>query len=308
MNETRYAHCTWLQLVAELGVGVVPLLILAALGGAGIVLRSRGAGALGTAGAVGAVSFLVHNTVDFTFYQPSVGVLFAAALALVLGESASTRPGGIERTGGGEECGASGRQPPLEQSAREREVGLPRMETPDVSRTGNEGVRGAWGGRPAGPGARDPFFAFATVALLVAVAAGGGLILVASGLADIEIERAGIARGWSPMEERADLAAAVRFDPLDPDIRSSRTRVLGGGASDPAMLEAAIQSARTAVALDPKTAYRWSDLAMLEARRGSVAAAWVHMSRASSLYPLKGEYRDGMEMLEKRLFPESAER
>jgi O-antigen ligase len=307
MNETRYAHCTWLQLIAEMGVGVVPLLILAALGGAGIVLRSRGAGALGTAGAMGAVSFLAHNSVDFTFYQPSVGVLFAAALGLVLGESAPAGPYGVAGAGRGEGDGAIIEHPPHEESAGHGEV-VPRPT--EIPRDGGTGQQGASAGeyRHGSPGARERFLVPATAALLVAVAGVAGLVLVGSGLADVEVERAGIARGWSPMEERADLAAAVRLDPLDPDIASSRTRVLGAGASDPAALAAALQSARVAVALDPKTAYRWSDLATIEARRGSLAEAWVHMSRASSLYPLKGEYRDGVDMLEKRLFPKSAGR
>src|SRR6185436_2581179 len=98
MNESRYAHCTYLQLVAELGVGVVPFLALVPLGAATLVRRAADGGALGVAAAVGVVAFLVHNLVDFTFYQPGVGALFVLAAAAAWGggarEHASRLAGG----------------------------------------------------------------------------------------------------------------------------------------------------------------------------------------------------------------------
>ena len=44
MNETRYAHCSWLQLPAELGLGIVPPLLLVPLG-AWLLVRRHFAGA-----------------------------------------------------------------------------------------------------------------------------------------------------------------------------------------------------------------------------------------------------------------------
>ncbi len=89
MNESRYAHCTWLQLVAELGIGALPLLALAAAGAWLLARRARSADALGMAAAIGALAFLAQNVVDFTAYQPAVGALFVLAAVL-----AATRSGG----------------------------------------------------------------------------------------------------------------------------------------------------------------------------------------------------------------------
>jgi len=82
MNESRYAHCTYLQLIAELGIGVLPFLVLLPLA-AGALVRNgaRGAG-IGMAASVGALAFLLHNLVDFTFYQPAVGALFVLSCAI----------------------------------------------------------------------------------------------------------------------------------------------------------------------------------------------------------------------------------
>lgn len=82
MNESRYAHCTYLQLVAELGIGVVPFLVLVPLGAWVLVRRGARGGAIGVAASTGALAFLLQNLVDFTFYQPSVGALFVLACAI----------------------------------------------------------------------------------------------------------------------------------------------------------------------------------------------------------------------------------
>src|SRR5204863_3060373 len=86
--------------LAELGIGGLPLLLLAAWGGVALARRAARAGPLARAGAIGALAFLVHNAVDFTVYQPSVAALFALALALAIvsdaDAAAPARPDGEE--------------------------------------------------------------------------------------------------------------------------------------------------------------------------------------------------------------------
>jgi len=101
-NDTRFAHNTLLQAVAEAGVW-----ILLPLGyGLGTLAPRLRRGLRGTpleaGAAVGCVSFLVHNLVDFTAYLPST--LWAAlALTAILPGGDGSEPAGAT----GEERGAS---------------------------------------------------------------------------------------------------------------------------------------------------------------------------------------------------------
>jgi len=90
MNETRFAHDSWLQLLACWGAWAsVPLALLALAWarGLGTVLRAGGATA---ALAGGGTAFLLHNLVDFTLYLPSVAVSGVVVIGMVLGAAASS--------------------------------------------------------------------------------------------------------------------------------------------------------------------------------------------------------------------------
>jgi len=90
MNESRYAHNTYLQLLAEGGVAVgIPALALALLLAIALLRRMRAARRRGDLSAsfvtAGAVAFLVHNTVDFTAYVPSVAFVFCCLTGTLIG-------------------------------------------------------------------------------------------------------------------------------------------------------------------------------------------------------------------------------
>ena len=93
MNETRYAHNSYLQIAAGWGLwAIVPLLSLvgAAWRATRQAVRAR---APETALLAGAWTFLIHNLVDFTAYLPGVAIPAALLLGLGLGGGASPRAG-----------------------------------------------------------------------------------------------------------------------------------------------------------------------------------------------------------------------
>ena len=97
MNETQYAHNSYLQLVSTWG-----LWILLPIGAAIAVFASclRGAGprdAGRLAALAGGTAFLVHNLIDFTFYQPGVAVPCALLLGVATA-GAATPPAGQDAT------------------------------------------------------------------------------------------------------------------------------------------------------------------------------------------------------------------
>jgi hypothetical protein len=97
MNETRYAHNSYLQLASTWGLWIL-LPIGAAIAGLASGLRRMDPGEHGRLAAVaGGTAFLVHNLIDFTFYQPGVAV----PCALLLGVAAArpTTPGAVSDAG-----------------------------------------------------------------------------------------------------------------------------------------------------------------------------------------------------------------
>jgi len=265
MNESRYAHCTYLQLVAELGIGVLPFLALLPLAGWTLVRRGAQGGAIGVAASVGALSFLAQNLVDFTFYQPAVGALFILACAIA----------------------ARGPAPPEEGTSAREGAEVPSDQDPG---------RRAPAGRLWSP-------AHATV-LAASLAAGIFLIRYGiSDLSREraafahEVGRAEegslLARAirWDPYdpEPRGDLAALL----------ASPAR---GAAPPSEALDEALAQARAASRLDPQAAFRRRDLARVELMKSHSAAAWIELARAASLYPMKEEYRRDLEELQERLF------
>jgi len=99
MNETRYAHNSYLQVIAGWGVWtIVPLLgVLLALARR---LRESWSGRVGELPyAAAAASFLAHNLMDFTAFLPSVAIPGALLVGLACGSRAPSAPSA--RTGRG---------------------------------------------------------------------------------------------------------------------------------------------------------------------------------------------------------------
>lgn len=87
MNETRYAHNSYLQVAACWGLWiVVPLALLLAR-----FVRRAAATMSGDADraacAAGAATFLLHNGIDFTLYQPGIAVTAALLVGITIGGS-----------------------------------------------------------------------------------------------------------------------------------------------------------------------------------------------------------------------------
>ena len=99
MNETRYAHNSYLQVIAGWGVwAIVPMLgVLLAFARR---LRESWRGRAGELPyAAAAASFLVHNLMDFTAFLPSVAIPGALLVGLACGSRAPSAPSA--RTGRG---------------------------------------------------------------------------------------------------------------------------------------------------------------------------------------------------------------
>lgn len=288
MNETRYAHCTWLQIPAEMGIGAVPPLLLVLLGAFVLVRRAQGGGALEKASAIGALSFLLHNAVDFTAYQPSVLALFGLALALSTSGRARALPVAQEARSvqpftGGEPEG----EPAIDEDSM-------------LDRRGAVTARAEAGAAPGR--SRWMVSRWAWIGAILASAA-AAVVIGASGLSDLATERAAGAHGRDIEEERRALELASRLDPLDAGPPGNLALVLAGQATPSIQdLERAEKWARAAIALDTRTAFRRRDLAWILVKQDRAAEAWIELSKAAALYPMKREYREDLERLQTHLF------
>ena len=80
MNQSRYAHNSYLQIAAEGGLMTVPFVALLLASVAGRLVRSR---AGNWAFDLALVATLLHNVVDFTLFRPAVAVPFFGLLGAV---------------------------------------------------------------------------------------------------------------------------------------------------------------------------------------------------------------------------------
>jgi O-antigen ligase len=92
MNETRFAHSSWLQIPACWGAWTLLPLAALALAWRRSLAAAIAAGDAAAALAAGGTAFLAHNFVDFTLYLPAVSVTGACAVGLTLGAARARRP------------------------------------------------------------------------------------------------------------------------------------------------------------------------------------------------------------------------
>jgi O-antigen ligase len=97
MNETRYAHNSYLQAAAGWGVWIGGPIVVLVFGFLRAIGARREAGRDPAGGltprlavAAGAATFLLHNLVDFTLYLPGVAVPAAVLLGMSLGSGRSS--------------------------------------------------------------------------------------------------------------------------------------------------------------------------------------------------------------------------
>ncbi len=101
MNETRYAHNSYLQALAGWGAwSIIPLLALLAAVGRSLRVEGRAVSESLPALAGGA-GFLAHNLLDFTAFLPGVAIPAAVLIGIGLGErgepTGRSTPGGARR-------------------------------------------------------------------------------------------------------------------------------------------------------------------------------------------------------------------
>lgn len=97
MNESQFAHNSYLQLLAETGISIGSLAVV----GAGFLAWRLLRAAEPTLLVVSCLSFLLHNAVDFTFYVPGVGLTFFCLAGLAAGSLHGTGTRSARGDGGG---------------------------------------------------------------------------------------------------------------------------------------------------------------------------------------------------------------
>jgi hypothetical protein len=93
IDETRFVHNSYLQLVAEYGVWVIVPVVLFLVGFLHRLRRREAGSAREMFVTIGCSAFLIHNLVDFGLYLPATAVPFFAMLG-ILYRAPATRPGG----------------------------------------------------------------------------------------------------------------------------------------------------------------------------------------------------------------------
>ncbi len=98
MNESRFAHNSYLQLLSEGGLALGGLAVLVAAAFAVLLLRkARRGDSEAVLLAVSCLAFLIHNLVDFTLYLPTLGMTFSCLAGLALRSSSRVSSGGGTR-------------------------------------------------------------------------------------------------------------------------------------------------------------------------------------------------------------------
>ncbi len=255
MNETRYAHNSYLQAVACWGAWIalpIGVLLVAFAGAARRAWRTGdGAGACGLAVLAGGGSFLAHNGVDFTAYLPGVAIPAALLIGIAIGGTAIGAA-----AGGGPGAGA----------------------------TGGELLPGTAGRAGRGP-ARAAGVALAV--LLVAHAAAAAR----SRQALLQARTAAEERDIDAAASLARRAIAARS--CDPDPHQFLAELILAERPE-TLRDEGERAAAAAVRLDRESAILHHDRALYHHLAGDGAAAYREEFLAHRLNPLKPLYREGL--------------
>ena len=268
MNESRFAHNSYLQVLAEGGLLLgVPILMAAACfarrlwRGAAADVETAGVETPSVEtllGSVACLAFMVHNLAVFTVFLPTTGMTFACIAGTRLPAAAEPR-----------------------RAARRSSV------RPVAGPGHSRGVRWA----PVRPAAG--------VALALAAFA------VVAGTADRARDASGALYVERNLEEALPLAQrASRLNPIDPEARTLESQIrleIAAARRDPSGLPAAEELAQRAVDLDPRTPGRWRHLGRVRLARGDLTGAYLALARAAALYPIRIEYREERDMLRDRI-------
>lgn len=268
-NETRFAHNTYLQTVAEHGLPVlVPMAVLLVLCGRSIHRSARRGRPLEAGAAFGLTAFLLHNLWDFPGLLISplwtaaavAGVLAGSRRRVAVTPEADGRPGGDPSPGG-----ASVRTP----------AGWP-----------------AWMPLPANAGG---------TMLLALLMLAGAYVGVRGGLArrHLEAARAAVVDG----SVRHGLELARRAERLAPWQAENPLFVAEALLAEPSLASPG-QSVAAAVRAVERNLV-WPSAHAVQARAlaaaGDAGGAAVEIGRAARLYPLDDSYRQELEALSARV-------
>ncbi|OLC54708.1 MAG: hypothetical protein AUH92_03445 [Acidobacteria bacterium 13_1_40CM_4_69_4] len=257
MNETRYAHNSYLQVLSGWGAwGVVPLLALLIAVSGRLRAAWRAAGDDRSSLAAGA-GFLAHNLIDFTSFLP--GVAIPAAMLLGIGLEGGTRARG--------------------DSPGARAVGA--VPSP-------HGVASAGRAIDRPPRALATLLVFGGAMVFVAQAA-------VSARSQILLEKASAAAEEGDIRGSLELArAAARVRPEDEAPRAFIAEwVLAHGMSDPGLKREGDRAAVRALTLNPESAILHFTASRYHDAAGESADAYRELRTAHVLFPIKDLYRLG---------------
>ncbi|MEW5806022.1 MAG: O-antigen ligase family protein [Acidobacteriota bacterium] len=268
MNESNYAHNSFLQIVSENGLFAVPFLLAflciffrsawellrrhriravtssdpSASKNNSNVARLKGAPFL----AMALLSFILHNLSDFTFYLPSVSFLFFPLCGLFFSMGA-----GLE-----------------EEPGDRRENAYP------------AGL-GEYGGKRS--------FGKILLILLLAVSA---LFFLSSFIGEISFEEAMDARESVRFEEADRLLRRAKFfNALKSDYRIYRAQLLMDEKNPSRDPMRALGEVERAIALDPFIPYYHRVASDIHLLSGDPIQAYISISKAASLYPADEHYK-----------------
>ncbi len=264
MNESNYAHNSYLQIVAENGLISIPLLLAfgffflkhlfllikksAFLSEAVMDGRNR----LFPFLTFSCLSFIIHNFIDFTFYHASVSFLFASLLGVFFSEDALSSKEDSQNIKEGEA--------PQRVSIRLFQIGL----------------------------AGTLIFAF--------------LFSLQSYISDLSFKQAQYytqRRDWE-MADRS-IRRAVLVNPFKSDYRVFRAQLLMERDFPGYDMIKAREEAEKSLSMDPWIPYYHSVLFDIQMQIGEPLAAYESISKASELYPIKKEYQQKKRILEETM-------
>lgn len=264
MNESNYAHNSYLQIMAENGLISIPLLLAfgifffkrlflqikgSAFHSEEVIDRGR---RLFPFLAFSCLSFIIHNFIDFTFYHASTAFLFASLLGVFFSDDIFSRK---------------------EESHKPREERTPQGISVRLFQIGLAGT------------------------LLITF-----LFSLQSYISDLlftQVQRYTERRDWE-MADRT-IRRAVTVNPFKSDYRIFKAQLLMEKDFPGCDLLKAGEEAEKALSVDPWIPYYHNVLSEIQIQNGEPLMAYESLSRACELYPVKKEYQRKKRILEETM-------